>query len=131
MSDDMSARMCICRIATSDIGYVGSDRIDMSGIDMSDRIGFVGWLICRIYRIDSKEGSCRVGYVAALLTPPSEGSCHLIHWLRRSTRRAVKGSWGNGVWAFSELVDHMVRLPGFVLLLLRYRPDTGWTGEPR
>ena len=74
------------------------------------------------YGDQTKEGSCRLGYVIGLLPPSQRGPCHLLQWPAKSTSKLVRSSLGGGVDAFSEMVGHVALSRDFHGLIVDVSP---------
>ena len=65
------------------------------------------------YSDQPAEGTCLLGHVIALMSPALRGPRHILQWASKFTRKLVKGSPGDGEYAFSKMIDHMSLLREF------------------
>ena len=65
------------------------------------------------YGGQSGLGNCRLGYVLGLISSTLSGPCHIAQWASKSTRKLVRSSRGDEVYAISEMLGHMSMLRGF------------------
>ena len=65
------------------------------------------------YWDQSAEGGCRLGYVIGLMSSTLKGPRRISPWVSKFSREVAKCSPGSGVYALSEMVDHMLLLEDF------------------
>ena len=56
------------------------------------------------------------------MSSPLSGPCHVFQWASKFTRKLVKSSLWGGVYAFSEMIDHMALLREFYAPFSRISP---------
>ena len=54
-----------------------------------------------------------MGYVLGFMSTTLKGPRHILEWTSKFTRKMAKSSQGGEVYAFSEMVDHMLLLKDF------------------
>ena len=55
----------------------------------------------------SAEGPCRLGHVVGLMSSTLGLLCYISQWTSKFSPMLVRSSLGCGVYAFSEMIDHM------------------------
>ena len=81
------------------------------------------------YGSQSTGGKCRLGYVIGLMSSTLEGPCHNLRWPSKFTQELVKSSLGGEVYAFSEMVAHMILLKDFYGPSQSMNPGSGGLGD--
>ena len=62
-----------------------------------------------------QDGRCRLGYLIGLMSSTLTGPVHILQWASKFTRRHVKSSLGEEIFALSEMWDHMDMIREFTL----------------